>query len=93
MDSIQSFWLCSKHTSGEIGRLAVHCSIARQSKQVTAAYHIVDQILGQFADNPILSGANDEMRRKFVNTQETLKKIEQLVYDISLQQGVELDEW
>ena len=83
-----------KRASGEIGRLSVHCSIARQSRDVIAAYHIVDQILGQFAQVSIRnkSGANDDMRRKFDTIKWTLKKIEQLVYDMSLQHGVKLDE-
>jgi len=75
--------------TGEIGRHAVHCSIARQSREVIAAYHIVDQIMGQLAKISIRnrSGANDDLRRKFDTIKWTLQKIEQLVYDISLQKG------
>ena len=74
-------------SSGEIGRHAVHCSIARQFDDVIADYHVVDQILGQLAKVTIRnkSGANDDLRRKFDQIKWTLKKVEQLVYDISFQ--------
>jgi len=73
--------------TGEIGRHAVHCSIARQFDDVIADYHLVDQILGQLAKVTIRnkSGANDDLRRKFDQIKWTLKKVEQLVYDISFQ--------
>ena len=83
------FWSLPHVTSGEISRHAVHFSIARQSREVIAAYHIVDQIMGQLAKISIRnrSGANDDLRRKFDTIKWTLQKIEQLVYDISLQKG------
>ena len=74
---------------GEVGRHAVHCSIARQFDDVVADYHIVDQILGQLAKVTLRnkSGANDDLRRKFDQIKWTLKKVEQLVYDISFQKA------
>jgi len=81
--------------TGEIGRHAVHCSIARQFDDVIADYHMVDQILGQVAQVTIRnkSGAHDDLRRKFDSIKWTLKKVEQLVYDISFQKtGVVVDE-
>ena len=81
--------------SGEIGRHAVHCSIARQFDDVIADYHMVDQILGQVAQVTIRnkSGAHDDLRRKFDSIKWTLKKVEQLVYDISFQRtGAVVDE-
>merc|ERR1739838_164002 len=75
--------------AGEVGRHAVHCSITRQFDAVIADYHILDQILNQLACVNIRnnSGANDDMRRKFDTIKWTLKKVEELVYDISMQRG------
>ena len=75
--------------AGEVGRHAVHCSITREFDAVIADYHILDQILNQLACVNIRnnSGASDDMRRKFDTIKWTLKKVEELVYDISMQRG------
>jgi len=75
--------------TGEVGRHAVHCSITREFDAVIADYHILDQILNQLSCVNIRnnSGASDDMRRKFDTIKWTLKKVEELVYDISMQRG------
>jgi len=74
--------------TGELGRHAVHCCIARRFEDVVCAYHLLDQIHGQLLQINFRnkSGSGGDLRQKFDQIKWTLKKLEQLVYDISVRE-------
>jgi predicted translin family RNA/ssDNA-binding protein len=73
--------------SGELGRYAVHRSIAREFDDVSHAHRLLDQTYGQLINFNFRnrSGGGGDLRQKFDQVKWTLKKVEQLVYDFSVE--------
>lgn len=67
--------------TGELGRLAVLKATQRDLKAVERARDVVDQLLAQFM---LFDFRNGSLRRKYDALKYTLKKLEQICYELTL---------
>eukprot|EP00879_Flechtneria_rotunda_P028896 GHRR01031131.1.p2 GENE.GHRR01031131.1~~GHRR01031131.1.p2 ORF type:complete len:167 (+),score=60.45 GHRR01031131.1:148-648(+) len=67
--------------TGELNRHAVACATRRDSAAVARCRDIVDALMGQFLQFDLRNGA---LRKKFDSLKYTLKKLENMLYELSL---------
>ncbi|WIA29404.1 hypothetical protein OEZ86_011908 [Tetradesmus obliquus] len=67
--------------TGELNRHAVACATRRDVAAVSRCREIVDALMGQFLQFDLRNGA---LRKKFDSLKYTLKKLESMLYELSL---------
>eukprot|EP00753_Platysulcus_tardus_P006504 PLAT14252.1.p2 GENE.PLAT14252.1~~PLAT14252.1.p2 ORF type:complete len:232 (+),score=91.16 PLAT14252.1:36-698(+) len=75
--------------TGELGRVAVLRATERDVDAVRRARDIVDAIMGQFV---LFDFRNGPLRKKFDSLKYTLKKMENILYELSLTKSAVSDE-
>ncbi|MBS3146211.1 hypothetical protein J4471_00780 [Candidatus Woesearchaeota archaeon] len=76
--------------TGELVRMAVNCAIRKQIDEVMKIRELIDEIYGEML---LFDFRNGEMRKKYDSIKWNLKKVEDIILEISMYNGKNLKQW